>query len=130
VFKKGGSSLAKTNQFLVSSSGATAQDEEGCVDPETADPESAECECFEKAEKQCALDGVTDSEQCFKKLLCGHEKVCQSWKTDAGCDPASLLMRRGSRSSMATTANGIMAATAHGTLNGSVTGKCTSETQG
>jgi len=108
------------------------QDEEGCVDPETADAESAECECFESAKAQCDANGVTDSEECFKSHLCGHDSVCQSWKTEAGCSSV-LLMRRGiRRSSVATTANHTrsrMATTAHATLDGSVRGKCTSETQ-
>jgi len=126
VFEKASTDLVETKPL------EEIQDEEDCVDPETADPESAECECFENTKAQCDADGVTDTEECFTAHLCGNENICQSWKTEAGCSGA-LLMRRGSRrSSMATAANGTrnsMAITAHGTLDGSVTGKCSSETQ-
>jgi len=128
----GTTAIFQVKTKLLAISRSEQVDEEDCADPETEDAESAECECFAKLKKKCDDDGVTDSEECFKSHLCEHSKVCQTWKDDHECD-SSLLMRRGSRgSSTATRANGTrssMAITAHGTLDDSLTGKCTSSTQ-
>jgi hypothetical protein len=62
-----------------------------CLDPSLSDPESWECSCHETMMTECQGDfkGRGSMAQCYKHLLCTHEKVCQSWK-DARCSSELL----------------------------------------
>lgn len=122
VFKAASTSLVKTNLPATISSAQTVGDAPGCTDPAVADPESVECECLDEIKKACADAGVADSEECFLTHMCNHQSVCGSWKTDHCAGGDSLLVSRShSRSSMT--------AENTNTLDGSVTGKCTTSTR-
>jgi len=112
--KKASKKTSNTKElFAVSSS-----TENGCTDPAAEDAEAIECECLEELTTDCAAAGVTDTEECFLTSLCNHQNICASWKSENCEDGSSLLERRS-----------ITTSKANGTLDGSVTGKCTSETQ-
>jgi len=69
-----------------------AGDAAGCFDPSVADPEELECNCHEEAMKTCEETmnrpeekmSESDKEECLKRFMCGHDKLCKSWK-DANC---------------------------------------------
>jgi len=112
--KKASKKASNTKNLLAVSSSP----EEGCTDPAAEDAEAIECECLEELTTDCAAAGVTDTEECFLTALCHHPSICPAWKNEHCGDGSSLLERRS-----------IMTSKANGTLDGSVTGKCTSETQ-
>jgi len=99
-------------------SSLSSEDVPGCTDPATADVEAFECECLEELKAKCAVDGLSDIEACFSSHMCSHADVCDSWKMEHCPGGGTLLMRRSS-----------IAQKASGALDGSVTGKCTSEAE-
>jgi len=118
-------------------------DAPGCVDPHSADTEAFECECLSDLQQTCS-SGATQ-EDCFRNLMCEHPDVCCSWK-DLEC-PEPVHCQTGERSSMLASAlkrttekNGSIKAMLtrqkgqedadlSGSLDGSLGGKCTSESQ-
>jgi len=101
----------------------------GCINPSNYDPEAAECECFADIQEYCA--GKGDEDVCLLKHVCSLNTVCEDWK-DQQCTASlgstitnvdstgSLLIQRGQAE-----ANG----TALGNIEGTLKGKCTSESQ-
>jgi len=116
----------------------TYADPNGCIDPAVDDPESWDCECVEDMKTSCG--GV--DEACFKGILCGKAEICQTWKDDAEC-PTFLVQKSedeisgthssealGQRSqAMLTRQKGQEDVDLSGSLDGSLGGKCTPETQ-
>jgi len=50
-----------------------------CVNPSTSPLTTFACPCLDKYKNKCGTD-----QACYEDLLCGHGKVCQSWK-DENC---------------------------------------------
>jgi len=117
------------------------QDEE-CVDPAGDDPEAWDCDCHEKMIEVC---GGQDRETCFRSQMCKHPDVCQHWKESVSCAPlaSSLLQRSGSGGRFEVESNVSqkqsigdaleertnMSSSAGASLDSSLAGKCSSETQ-
>ena len=102
------------------SSRSMSLSEKDCLDPSTADPESWSCECADKMREEC--NGV--DEVCFKRLLCGHADVCQTWKTEASCSAsessfADVMVRRAKKAEKQK-----VTLDSSGGLDGAVSGKC------
>jgi len=108
--------FSKKSALLDVSSSLHFEDKEGCLDPAAQDAEAIECECLDSIVKACKDAGIDDHEECFLGEMCKSEKTCDSWKKD-NC-PNALLTLRSSTNQKASD-----------TLDGSVAGKCTSETQ-
>lgn len=85
-------SLFKTQSKQVSllrtveTSRGNSEDTRVCIDPAVDDVEAWACECLDHAIDVC--DGA--NEECFVKLLCENNEVCDSWK-GANCAAFSLL---------------------------------------
>jgi len=65
----------------------TAMDTPQCLNPSLSDAESWECSCHDQMIQECggtdpAFLGKGSLAQCYKFLLCTHDRVCSSWKTD------------------------------------------------
>jgi len=61
-----------------------------CLNPAIADAEAWTCDCFDEMKAQCASVGATE-EVCIRAQMCGHARVCQEWKQNAGCnDPETV----------------------------------------
>jgi len=52
-------------------------EDEVCVDPSIADPESWECECSEEMFAKCSSGNI---ETCLQNLMCENPGICHSWK--------------------------------------------------
>eukprot|EP00747_Dinoflagellata_sp_TGD_P052518 gnl/TRDRNA2_/TRDRNA2_147947_c0_seq1.p1 gnl/TRDRNA2_/TRDRNA2_147947_c0~~gnl/TRDRNA2_/TRDRNA2_147947_c0_seq1.p1 ORF type:complete len:680 (+),score=73.17 gnl/TRDRNA2_/TRDRNA2_147947_c0_seq1:81-2120(+) len=64
-----------------------------CIEPETADVESWECDCFKEMEEQCdqilafhRFKGFSQ-EMCIRAQMCRHAMICSSWKAKYCNDP-------------------------------------------
>jgi len=118
--------------------GGNPGDGGGCIDPALEDAESWECECMAEMAASC---GGAD-EACFRTIICRQNKVCKSWK-DKNCDASfsliakqngsikenALFMRRGVVAASVTHDAEVLLTRQSGSLDGSLQGKCTSETQ-
>lgn len=100
---------------------AETKDQLGCTDPAAEDAEAFECECLEDVTSDCeaADPPVEDIEVCIKTWMCNEPRICDSWKRTGDNCAGTLLERRSN-----------MTLKASGTLDDSVTGKCTSSTRG
>lgn len=112
--------FSKKSALLDVSRSLLAEDTQGCLDPAASDAEAVECECLDEMVAACkaATPSITDHEECFSTQMCKSKpgKICESWKEE-NCED-SLLMLRSSTNQKT-----------NDTLDGSMTGKCTSETQ-
>ena len=69
-------------------------DNEQCVDPSIADPESWECDCLSHMKRTCK--GLNKSlDACLPGLMCHSGHVCQSWK-QTHCSAAMMEVRNSS----------------------------------
>jgi len=109
-----------------------------CIDPAAEDAESWDCECMAEMAEAC---GGAD-EACFRTLLCRQNKVCRSWKNkncgssfsliakqNGSIKEDALFMRREVVAASVTHDAEVMLTRQSGSLDGSLEGKCTSETQ-
>lgn len=83
-------------------------DQEHCIHPTTADPESWECDCYEDMLTRCnaiaALEtsstggaglleeGDYKESRCIRALFCLHPRTCDSWKTSSCSTPKVVRM--------------------------------------
>jgi len=111
-----------------------------CIDPAVDDAEAWSCDCMQDLVDACS--GI--DADCFRTKMCQSSEVCDEWK-QSHCPTLFLIKAnestpeeeaRAALVSMtrrgAIRANGTrssMAMMAHGALDSSVTGKCTSESQ-
>jgi len=72
-------------------------DDEECVDPSIADPESWECECSEQMFAKCSSGDV---ETCLQNLMCENPGICDSWKQNHCSTSPSLMAQRSAKSAM------------------------------
>jgi len=123
------------NAALIISGLSMKQDPNTCVDPSVDDPESWECACLEHMITEC--EGA--NEECFNQLMCKNDSICCSWK-QAHCEASDHCQDSlvGQSNASATKESALLvrrevrADGSVGTrldLDGSMTGKCTSETQ-
>jgi len=128
--------LKKTKQVLlegVSLSSQTCLDANAdtCVEPDTSDPESWDCECAEGMLAACSDYKGNELASCIQGLMCQDSNVCCSWKQDH-C--ASHTTSTGSEMAERSSSGNISAAAAlsetsanqnaHGTLDETLAGKC------
>jgi len=52
--------------------------ESDCVHPETADPETWECDCLDEIKTTC--NNTDNQTECFNGHMCNHCKICLGWK--------------------------------------------------
>jgi hypothetical protein len=81
--------------------------ESSCVDPETDDAESWNCDCMEYIAREC---GDMD-EVCFRGLMCKHSEICCSWKQTHcpaadHCSSSLAILKTNSSNSRADTIQG------------------------
>jgi len=78
--------LNVTNTSSLPTSGQ--EDGPECINPLVQDAASWTCDCFEEMQHSCRALGPHD-ELCMRAQLCGHPRVCHSWKEQA-CDEPEI----------------------------------------
>jgi len=122
-----GGSLTQVD--VTANEAASATDPNACVDPAADDAESWDCECLDDMVSGCGGSDSDSLEECLRDQMCTLHAVCGHWKQD-NCPkamiqnkstdaPAKLLQRQKGQEDMDLS----------GSLDGSLEGKCTSETQ-
>jgi hypothetical protein len=63
-----------------------------CVDPEIADAQSWNCDCMAEMQWACLrLSSEFSEATCLRAQMCSHDRVCDHWKTAAGCFSGDLF---------------------------------------
>lgn len=75
----------------------SSEDPLQCVDPESDDPESWECECLHQMIERC--DNDVNDVSCFRELMCKEAGICGRWKEKhcpqySTSDEQSILQNR------------------------------------
>jgi len=128
-FSKVGNGGSLTQVDVTANEAASATDPNACVDPAADDAESWDCECLDDMVSGCGGSDSDSLEECLRGRMCTLHAVCGHWKQD-NCPtamiqnkstdaPAKLLQRQKGQEDMDLS----------GSLDGSLEGKCTSETQ-
>jgi len=72
-----------------------------CMDPETEDPESWDCDCYENFQRKCA--GISETQgdtaiyteaECLRAIFCSDHRVCSEWKARS-CKASSIEALQG-----------------------------------
>lgn len=70
-----------------------------CIDPAIDDVQSWNCDCFTEMQSKCVrIKDVTGYSEtaCLRAQMCAHQRVCDHWKADIGCDGDQLSVLRDS----------------------------------
>jgi len=125
-------SLGQKNSLVSEATDSVSATDSPCFDPSTEDPESWECECFDEMAESCG----GPNEECIRDMMCNKCSLCLSWKQThcsskqvqkhkKKCTGTSSLLMQRSENNETTTAKGNM----DGTLQDTLKGKCSSESQ-
>lgn len=107
-------------------------DDEGCMDPSSDDPEALDCECLDMITGACGDQHSSPSEDCIKRLLCNdlRKQVCDSW-IDQHCPSSTDARQLDELSELKDAFEGVetFVKGPHARRHGRRLGKCGSDTE-